>query len=81
MNNELAQMLNTLHKEAETFRAEQKRASLQIGEALYTKRLGVSQREFTAWIRSNLEFDSSMANRYLAAFQKEEIKQWQGFDL
>jgi len=80
-DNELAEILNALHKEAQVYMAESKRVGLQIGEALYTKKLEMSSHEYGAWMRNNLEFDSSTANRYLTAFQKAEIKQWQGFDL
>jgi len=78
---ELSQKLNALHKEVEAYMAESKRAGLQIGEALYTKKLEMSSHEYGAWMRNNLEFDTTIANRYLTAFQKAEIKQWQGFDL
>jgi hypothetical protein len=80
-DNELVQRLNALHKEAEAFRAEQKKASIQIGEALYIKKNELPQREFTAWMKSSLEFDVATAYRYLESFRKAETKKWSGFGL
>ena len=79
-DDELAQRLNSLHRNIENLLTDSKKASIQIGEGLFYKKNEMSQREFTAWIQSCLEFNEIAVKKYLEIFRKIEMDRWQGFN-